>query len=338
MTDNGQERVGWIDIAKGIAILLVILGHTVGYDTTIGNITRGVIFSFHMPLFFILSCVTFKLSASNDQFVRKTEKAFCHLVIPYIALYGLQIIIYIIGNFASIEWKSYLVERINVFVFGSGISVNVMGTSVPAIGILWFLVSLFLGRSVFDYLHLKLNNNQFKIVVIICALVGAAFGRLQWLPLSFDVALAVMPFFYVGDFLKNVDMKRRSLQYGFISFVIWIGILILYNVPRNTYMELAGRRYILFPVCYITAISATMFICYFCSIAEKLKVMKPLKYLGRNSMYMLWIHVMDYIVEYVWNRTDNNFIKALLRIITDIILFAVFMLILNLLKRIRNKR
>lgn len=54
MDDNfDRQRIDWIDFAKGITILLVIIGHNVSGPL------RGAIFSFHMPLFFILSCVTY---------------------------------------------------------------------------------------------------------------------------------------------------------------------------------------------------------------------------------------------------------------------------------------
>lgn len=42
-----KERILWIDVAKGIAIVLMIIGHTVQF----GNPIRNFIFSFHMPLF-----------------------------------------------------------------------------------------------------------------------------------------------------------------------------------------------------------------------------------------------------------------------------------------------
>ena len=47
---SASSRIDWVDLAKGIAILLVILGHTVKVP-----IIRAAIFSFHMLLFFILS-------------------------------------------------------------------------------------------------------------------------------------------------------------------------------------------------------------------------------------------------------------------------------------------
>lgn len=330
--DRQTERIGWIDITKGITILLVILGHTVG------NIIRGVIFSFHMPLFFVLSCTTFKLSVDNNQFISKTEKAFCHLIIPAVVLYGLQIIWNIIKNFPSIVLKSYLIERINVFVYGSGVNVNIMGANVPAIGIPWFLIALFLGRSLFDYLHLKLNNKQFMVAIIICTLAGVAFGKLQWLPLSFDIALSIMPFFYFGDYLKNVDMKNKTLQYGCISLGVWVITLLICYVTKHTYMELACRRYTLFPLCYITAIAGTMFISYFSSIIERLKMMKPFMYLGKNSMYMLWIHIMDNTVSFIWKTTSNEFINAIIRITVDVVLFVILMQVLSLMKNRKTYR
>ena len=56
-----SKRIEWIDFAKGITIILTIVGHTVGTGKN-GSILRGLIFSFHMPLFFILSATTYKYS------------------------------------------------------------------------------------------------------------------------------------------------------------------------------------------------------------------------------------------------------------------------------------
>lgn len=43
-------RLKWLDIAKGIAIILMVIGHT-----SIPEIFSRFIFAFHMPLFFIAS-------------------------------------------------------------------------------------------------------------------------------------------------------------------------------------------------------------------------------------------------------------------------------------------
>lgn len=50
------ERIEWIDIAKAITILIMIAGHTVNFGTGM----RNLIFSFHMPLFYILTGYTIR--------------------------------------------------------------------------------------------------------------------------------------------------------------------------------------------------------------------------------------------------------------------------------------
>ena len=52
---EGLERVAWLDVAKGITILLMVLGHT-----SIPMFLSNFIFAFHMPLFFIASGWTTK--------------------------------------------------------------------------------------------------------------------------------------------------------------------------------------------------------------------------------------------------------------------------------------
>jgi fucose 4-O-acetylase-like acetyltransferase len=53
------QRTDWIDRAKGIGILLVVLGHSTQYFYTdkVALALTGLIYSFHMPLFFVLSGV-----------------------------------------------------------------------------------------------------------------------------------------------------------------------------------------------------------------------------------------------------------------------------------------
>ena len=191
-----DKRIDWIDCSKGIAILLVILGHTTSSG---GNpyeqMLRGMIFSFHMPLFFILSSVTFKLSADDNQVLIKTRKAFKHLIVPAISLFGLRVLINIFNNYHSIEWRSYAVEKINVLIYSSGVNVNIAEATIPALGMMWFFIVLFCGRTLFDYFNLTLAGGKFILVIVVCTIAGIALGNLQWLPLSLDIALSVMPFF-----------------------------------------------------------------------------------------------------------------------------------------------
>ena len=50
------KRLKWLDIAKGLGIILMVLGHT-----SIPKFASDFIWSFHMPLFFIASGFTTNL-------------------------------------------------------------------------------------------------------------------------------------------------------------------------------------------------------------------------------------------------------------------------------------
>ena len=62
----------WIDVARGIAILLVVLGHCIGNLYNPGN---RFILAFHMPLFFFLSgmCISESVISANNYLVKKVK-------------------------------------------------------------------------------------------------------------------------------------------------------------------------------------------------------------------------------------------------------------------------
>ena len=66
----------WIDIAKGIGILSVVLGHSFESLTPI-------IYSFHMPLFLILAGYTIK-PIQNNEWIQVERKDFRRLIVPCI--------------------------------------------------------------------------------------------------------------------------------------------------------------------------------------------------------------------------------------------------------------
>ena len=83
MSSEKQNRIQWIDFAKGITILLVIIGHALDASHSVSEkYIVHVIFSFHMPLFYILSAYTFRYSKDRKQFAARTKRAFCHLILP----------------------------------------------------------------------------------------------------------------------------------------------------------------------------------------------------------------------------------------------------------------
>lgn len=68
-----RQRIDWIDTAKGLCMILVIVGHTLPY----GNLMRNFIFSFHMPAFFFLTGYTARRPDTWQGFARRVKKRLC---------------------------------------------------------------------------------------------------------------------------------------------------------------------------------------------------------------------------------------------------------------------
>ena len=78
------ERYLSMDIAKAIAIILVVLGHYCPPEAPEGfHILQEVIYSFHMPLFFFASGFIYQYTWRPSPYVRFEAKKFRRLMIPY---------------------------------------------------------------------------------------------------------------------------------------------------------------------------------------------------------------------------------------------------------------
>lgn len=87
-----MERLDFIDYAKGIAILLVVIGHLLQYNF-VGTPAKelfDVIYSFHMPLFMFLSGYVASLTIDKqltDKGLFVKKKAFS-LLVPFVFMGG----------------------------------------------------------------------------------------------------------------------------------------------------------------------------------------------------------------------------------------------------------
>ena len=80
--EKTKQRISWIDVTKGIAIYLVILGHSL-----IGLKVNDYIFAFHMPLFFIASGLLFREKSIKKTIAGNIKKllvpvSYTHLTLP----------------------------------------------------------------------------------------------------------------------------------------------------------------------------------------------------------------------------------------------------------------
>lgn len=129
-------RLEYADIAKALAIFLVVLGHT-NWVFIPGRswLYVDVIYAFHMPLFFLLSgfFIRPKESYSWAGWKRFLSKNLLALMVPYF-IWGVMIMPLSCANLGKLLWGSWLAER--------AIDMKEPGRLTA----LWYLPAFFLAR------------------------------------------------------------------------------------------------------------------------------------------------------------------------------------------------
>lgn len=291
---NEKNRFDYIDIAKGLGILMVIWGHI----TT--HWTRSFVYTYHMPMFFIFSGMLFRSSKFNSfgEFAGKRVK---RLFLPYV-LYSIATWAIWAGfNYVrGVEVESYWYPLLQtVLAYGSG---QFFVYNSP----LWFIPCLFAIEIMYFF------TSQFKDVLNIALCIGLIFvsvglehvfgyDYLYLLPWNFDAALMALPLYAAGNLLvKHVSLsqiyesvsKYRILALGgAISFAVLLALSL--NVWNSISMGYSyyGNEWV-FPV---RALMGTAMVLMFAIMIESStwmsKLKKSLVWCGRNSLDIMCTHV-----------------------------------------------
>lgn len=133
-----KKRIDYIDVARGIAIVLMIVGHVLEQGRN-----RTFIFSFHMPLFIIISGMFFK-QKDIKSFIINIIKG---LIAPYvISIFCIDMIEYFV-----IKGEHDILSFIIGYIKQIGLSYSFLksNTEIKSLGVLWFMPFLAMIRIIF---------------------------------------------------------------------------------------------------------------------------------------------------------------------------------------------
>jgi len=291
-----------------------------GHSVEATSLHHLFFFSFHMPIFFIISGFLF---AHNDSitlcFREIAYKRFRSLLLPYLItmliLFFLRCVIVLysaVAAFYSIDHnliysitnginyicpiilKSGLQMLLNL-CYGTGKEVIQLYSVIYPIGALWFLPSLFSAIIIF-YFFLKLFEKYSiaiqSIIIILLAFAGYMIGmHVLLLPWSIDISLVAQIFMFSGYLMRKymIFEKKAPIWLFFAAASVWILDLYMGGI------DLSERVYNNLAVSTIGAIAATyllMKLSYFLSNSISF-CYKPITYIGRQSLVIFCFHMFD---------------------------------------------
>ncbi len=192
-----RGRIGFIDVAKAIGIVLVVVGHTPGIPAA----WVVMIYSFHMPLFFFVSGYLQPVSAGRDDTSLGITRTARSLLVPYVVFFGVSLAYWLatrhLGDRAS---KFGGVGVGDAFVgLWTGVSNDLFVNQA-----LWFLPCLFVCTVVFRLLQRFATPGRLLAGALVAcsALLAFVHPLAQRWPWGLDILPVVLLFFAAGHGLR----------------------------------------------------------------------------------------------------------------------------------------
>lgn len=310
------ERKEYIDVARGIAIILMVLGHL-----GLKNSLTQIIYSFHMPLFFFIAGMTISRKQKLHVYL---NKRITRLIVPYLLFAFI---------FSTPDFKAWI-----YVLYGSRNSIRLAGSSTP----LWFLPCLFCADIIFQMV-LRLHKNgggtskHILIVTntIILAIVGMMLQKLDLtkelgLPFSLNVALLSLPFICCGWIIKEISIieskSRTCLNSIGLAATLLVIVLYQFNLPESltqgfNHIELSIGAIGNAPMFYLCAFAGSFAVI---SISCSIKKCYILSQMGKSTLTCLGIHgVVIRILRAAGSYFGWNIIAVGLLSLTAAVLFTL---------------
>lgn len=223
---NNVKRLAWVDAVKGICILLMIYGHTILPENM-----KVIIYTFHMPAFFILSGYTFNYKYNDFK-----EFAYKRLLPLLKAYLFFAVVSFFWSRFKYMIDQTIEPDTLHNFL---GIFFSLRNSDFSSGN--WFFTAMITGYIMFYLCTNKIYKNflclvfvtivQFVLWTIYTVLFNKA------LPWALDTSLIVSVYLILGYLLKKYNIvyilsKNKKLSI-IIIFLVWVYSFILNIIIRN---------------------------------------------------------------------------------------------------------
>lgn len=294
-----QNRMIFLDIAKGLAIIFVLYSHSCGFLI----MGKGIV-AFYMALFFFVSGYAYKPGRPvKASIVRKLKQ----LLIPYA---GFSLLLYAEYVFTHLVKKELTGRTLVMPILGAIYSraAITFDYTLPYNDLflmsnspMWFITAMALACVLFYPLVDKFleNKKQMWIITAILAVITMAFTYCPvLLPWSMDTVSACTLFMLWGAKLGSVsyysdDNKKQVPLWLVLAGLVVYGVVTTYAKPINLSLREYGYDGILGACWFLTAAFAgSIIFIWLCKYLEKLPFMQIFAKVGRHTYTIMALHIL----------------------------------------------
>ncbi len=327
------DRISWVDICRGIAILFVMYAHALPSDSY-----RYMFYAFHMPLFFFLSGIVFKENfPSYWGFVKKSFKT---ILLPYLLFAVLTYFFWFLKEHTTHNTMHDFLEQVYGILYGNG-NLGYLYFNVA----LWFLPCLFLARIGFAAITRVSTQMRFLIPLLIgLSIIGyvlSSYYSFLKLPFGMETAFTAIVFFGLGFLFKKKEKIFNLIQrYGIVVFIVGLGVLIylafLNYQQYGAQIDLRVNRLNNYFLFYSAAIAG---IISWVAFSMVLKKNAMLEFIGQRTMilfvwhYLLYSYFTDVMNTYLSKQIIQD-IKIIKPAIFTLLALGIILGVREILRRI----
>ena len=190
-----ENRDITFDILKGFGILLMLCGH---YWPN-SHWAHQIIYSFHMPLFFLVAGYFSKpLKVDVWQAIKKNAK---RLLLPFLVT---QLLLVAWGGIQTMAKHdmSYVIKPFLSLLWG-GTDVIDSQYGMIYVGPMWFLSALFWAKTVFECLLTKIHDWRLMFICVAMSVMAIMLHKLTSSPWNILQGLSFLTFLSIGYLAKQ---------------------------------------------------------------------------------------------------------------------------------------
>lgn len=321
-----KERLVFLDNAKMIGIYFMIMGHCCLVKDV--PYLYNAIYLFHMPLFFIISGYLFKQRGIKES-IGKYAKAY---LIPYLTMSVMTtIVVFAVCYWLKYDFYTEIITLFKAMCFGHGI----FGKALPAIGVGWFLCSMFQALVLYNIVTNLFDERGKVIVVAMLFVLGWASTQFIWIPFSTQSALCSTIFLLIGEKIREYGLFETKIKY---SPIIALGgaVIVLLAIMFSS-LSLGSCRF----GKPILSISACLICCYFVLFVSKRVNLRwgsyTLLFMAGNQLvsYANYKYQMGTIFKQI---SDNLYVDFFVEFIVNLIITFAFAYMFSLISWMKGSK
>lgn len=268
-----SKRLEYVDIAKGIGLILVVCSHSDAFDL------MWLMMDMCIPIFFFCSGYTYSMKGTfKESMIKKSKR----LLVPY--LFFNMVMLCAFCHFSFREIVGILYSRYSLYPLDVTPNIKFFTSgNYP----MWYLTSMLVSYFLF-YLLVYHEKYKHALMLLYAVLILCFMKSPILLPWSIDTAPLTAMLIYIGMKVRKHDLLSMDIYLVLFLVLIYLGLRCV-GGDLNISVRMYGSSVAIY---FLLAIIAPFVVLWGAKFLEDTYIGKIFMSLGRHSLTIFCIQIL----------------------------------------------